>query len=71
MGRRHLRRPPIEDLIAVKPIRAEPKDLNDIRFLLSRHRPGQERVRRIVAGFPIQARERATENLVCLEIMEK
>jgi hypothetical protein len=70
MGRLHLYRPPIENLIAAKLIRAEPKDLSDIRFLLSRHRPDVARVRRIVAEFPAHARKQATENLVYLEIME-
>ncbi|HEY1718811.1 MAG TPA: hypothetical protein VGH42_11045 [Verrucomicrobiae bacterium] len=39
IGRLQLFRPPVENLIAAKLIRAEPKDLGDIRFLVSRHRP--------------------------------
>ncbi len=70
MGRLHLYRPPVENLIAAKLIRAEPKDLSDIRFLLSRHRPELSRVRRIVAQFPARARKRATENLVYLDVLE-
>ncbi|HEY9175378.1 MAG TPA: hypothetical protein VI136_24090 [Verrucomicrobiae bacterium] len=70
MGRLHLYRPPVENLIAAKLIRAEPKDLSDIRFLLSRHRPELSRVRRIVGEFPAPARERATENLIYLDVLE-
>ena len=67
-GRLHLYRPPVENLVAAKLIRAEPKDLGDIRFLVSRHRPDLRRIRQIVDGFEPQARERATENLVYLDV---
>jgi hypothetical protein len=70
MGRLHLCRPPVENLIAAKLIRAEPKDLGDIRFLLSRHRPDLQRVRKIIAKFRPQPRQRATENLVYLDVLE-
>jgi hypothetical protein len=70
IGRLHLFRPPVENLIAAKLIRAEPKDLDDIRFLVSRHRPDLNRVREIVARFNPPARERATENLVYLDVLE-
>jgi hypothetical protein len=70
IGRLHLFRPPVENLIAAKLIRAEPKDLDDIRFLVSRHRPDLNRVREIAARFHSPARERATENLVYLDVLE-
>jgi hypothetical protein len=70
IGRLHLFRPPIENLIAAKLIRAEPKDLGDIRFLVSRHRPDLSHVRRIIAEFHPPAHECATENLVYLEVLE-
>ena len=70
MGRLFLFRPPIENLIAAKLVRAEPKDLGDIQFLVSRHRPELARVRRIVAEFVQPALERATENLVYLDVLE-
>ena len=69
LGRLHLLRPPIENLIAAKLIRAEPKDLGDIRFLVSRHRPDLERVRRIIAEFSPPARDCATENLIYLDVL--
>ena len=70
IGRLQLFRPPMENLIAAKLIRAEPKDLGDIRFLISRHRPDLGRVRQVIAEFNPQARERATENLVYLDVLE-
>jgi hypothetical protein len=69
IGRLQLYRPPAENLVAAKLIRAEPKDLGDIQFLVSRHRPDLQRVREIIAGFNAPARERATENLVYLEVL--
>ena len=70
MGRLQLFRPPVENLIASKLIRAEPKDLGDIRFLVSRHRPDLQRVRKIIAKFNPQPCQRATENLVYLDVLE-
>src|ERR1017187_3472927 len=70
MDRLHIFRPPVENLIAAKLIRADPKDLGDIRFLLSRHRPDLQRVRKIIAKFNPQPRQRATENLVYLDVLE-
>ncbi len=69
-GRLHLCRPPVENLIAAKLIRAEPKDLSDIKFLMSRHRPDLERIRRVIAQFNRPACERATENAVYLDVLE-
>jgi hypothetical protein len=70
VGRLHLYRPPVENLIAAKLIRAEPKDLADIQFLASRHRPDLNRVREIVGRFNAPARERASENLVYLQVLK-
>ncbi len=70
LGRLHLYRPPAENLVAAKLIRAEPKDLGDIRFLVSRHRPDLQRIRQIIAGFEPHARQRASENLVYLDVLE-
>ena len=69
LRRLHLYRPPVENLVAAKLIRAEPKDLGDITFLISRHRPDQQRIRQIVASFEPFAREKATENLVYLDVL--
>ncbi|HZL77656.1 MAG TPA: DUF6036 family nucleotidyltransferase [Candidatus Limnocylindrales bacterium] len=69
IGRLQLYRPPVENLVAAKLIRAEPKDLADIQFLVSRHRPDLQRVREIIAKFNQPARERATENLVYLDVL--
>lgn len=69
LGRLHICRPPIENLVAAKLIRAAPKDLDDITFLMSRHRPDRQRIRQIVAGFEPFALEKATENLVYLDVL--
>jgi len=69
LGRLHLYRPPIENLIAAKLIRAESKDIADVRFLISLHRPDLDRIREIVAAFSPTSRDRAAENLVYLNIL--
>ncbi len=68
LGRLQLFRPPVENLIAAKLLRADPKDLADIRFLIGLHRPDAARVREIVRAFSAAARNRAEENLVYLEV---
>ena len=70
LGRLHIYRPPIENLVAAKLLRADAKDLSDIRFLMSRHRPEVSRIRSIISEFKLSARERGTENLVYLEVLE-
>lgn len=70
LGRLHIYRPPVENLIAAKLIRAEPKDLEDITFLVSRHRPDPHRVRQIVGAFEPSACQKASENLVYLEVLK-
>ena len=69
IGRLLLFRPPAENLIAAKLIRAEPKDLGDIRFLVSRYRPDLQQVRNIIAEFGRPAREAAAENLIYLDVL--
>jgi hypothetical protein len=70
LERLHLYRPPAENLVAAKLIRAEPKDLGDIRFLVSRHRSDLRKVREIIGGFEPRARQAATKNLVYLDVIE-
>ena len=69
-GRLQIFRPPVENLVAAKLLRAEPKDLSDIRFLLSRYRPEVAAIREIISAFKGPARERATENLIYLNVFE-
>ena len=70
LGRLHIYRPPAENLVAAKLIRAEPKDLGDVTFLISRYRPDLQRIRQIIAGFDQPAREKAGENLIYLEVLK-
>ena len=69
LGRLHLFRPPIENLIAAKLIRSDPKNLGDIRFLDS-HRPSMDSIRAVIGSLEPVARERALENLVYLDILQ-
>jgi hypothetical protein len=64
-----LERPPIANLIAAKLIRAEPKDLEDIAFLLSYYQPSRKDVEQAVKTMPSTARHKASENLVYLDAM--
>ena len=68
-GALQLERPPIANLIAAKLVRAEPRDLEDIAFLMSRYRPVRQDTEQAVNTLPRQAREKATENLVYLNTM--
>jgi hypothetical protein len=70
MGRLQLYRPPIENLVAAKLVRASPKDLGDIQFLVSRYRPSLEKIREIILHFPEPAKGRAAENLVYLDVLK-
>ena len=70
LGRLQLFRPPIENLVVSKLIRCEPRDLSDIRFLMSRHRPDGAAIRRLIAGLSPANRQRAEENLIYLSVIE-
>lgn len=60
--------PPAENVIASKLVRAEPYDLDDIVYLMSRLEVTMEQVRDAVSTLTGSARERAMENMVFLEI---
>ena len=68
MGRLEIYRPPIENLIVSKLIRADSRDLSDIRFLISRHRPDLSLVRELAGKLSVKGREKVLENLVYLDI---
>ena len=70
IGRLQLFRPPIENLVAAKLVRASPKDLGDIQFLISRYRPSLDRIREVIVHFPEPAKGRAVENLVYLDVLK-
>ena len=70
IGRLALYRPPIENLVAAKLIRCEPRDLSDIRFMISRHCPDLAAIRRLVENLSPRNRERASENLIYLSVIE-
>ncbi len=64
-----LERQPIANLVAAKLVRAEPKDLEDIAFLMATFRPEKSDVEKAVQSMPRDAREKASENLVYLRVM--
>lgn len=70
IGRLRLHRPPIENLIVSKLIRCEPRDLSDIRFLISRYHPSVERIQQIIAALSPRNREQAAENLIYLTAIQ-
>lgn len=63
-------RPPIENIIASKLVRASPKDLEDIAYLRQRFGVSNDQVKSVVEKFPFGVvREQALENLVFLEVL--
>jgi len=69
MGRLEVYRPPIENIIASKLVRASEKDIEDIQYLVTAHRPEIDLVKEIMESFPKKSRESALENLVYLDII--
>lgn len=69
LGRLEIWRPPIENLIVSKLVRFDAKDLSDIRFLISRHRPDGQVIRKLIQSLPPTSREHVLENLVYLDIL--
>lgn len=70
IGRLRIYLPPIENLIVSKPIRGEPRDLSDIRFLVSRYHPNDATIRHLIDGLSPRNRGQASENLTYLSVSE-
>jgi len=70
MGRIIVTRPPAENIIASKLVRADAKDIEDIHFLHQHYQADLALVKAIVSGYPAAKRESAEENLVYLEILQ-
>lgn len=62
-------RPPIANLIASKLVRCEARDLEDIAYLLTKYQPDPDQIQQAVESMPRIPREKASENLVYLEIL--
>jgi hypothetical protein len=69
LGALELTCPPVENLIASKLLRADPKDLEDISWLCSNYNPDLKKIKEIIKTFPTNQREVAKENLVYLEVI--
>src|SRR5258708_6313749 len=65
-----LERPPIANLIAAKLLRAEPRDLEAMAFLLAASQPSRKDIERAVKTMPRPALQKATENLVYLDALD-
>lgn len=61
--------PPIENLIASKLLRSEPKDLEDINWMVNKYRPNVEKIKEIIHSFPAEQRQKTLENIVYIEVM--
>jgi hypothetical protein len=70
MGRLIVTRPPVENIIASKLVRADAKDIEDIHFLHKHYQADPALVKAVVSGYPAAKREVAEENLVYLEILQ-
>lgn len=70
MGRLIVSRPPIENIIAGKLIRADAKDITDIQFLHKHFLTDIPAIRKIISSFPKPKREAAKKNLIYLEILQ-
>ena len=57
-------------IIVSKLIRCEPRDLSDIRFLISRFHPDEELIRQLIAGLSPRNCEQAGENLIYLAAIQ-
>lgn len=70
MGRLRITRPPYENLVASKLVRADAKDIQDIQFLIQTYRVTSEAVAQVVESLPARSRDIARENMVYLEILK-
>lgn len=59
--------PPAENLVASKLLRATPKDVEDIAWMMGQYRPDPKKIRSVVDSFTLPNRRIATENLVYLD----
>ena len=66
-GELTLTRPPVENIIASKLVRAAPKDIGDIAFLLGNHHVEKSAIVEVIKSFPGSKQERAEENLIYID----
>ena len=62
-------RPPIANLIAGKLVRGEPRDIEDIAYLMATFRPDRASIEKAVKSMPFEAMDKARENLVYLDVI--
>jgi hypothetical protein len=69
LGNLNLECPPIENLIASKLLRADPKDLEDINWMVNKYQPNIKKIKEIIKSFPNEHKEKALENLIYLDVI--
>ncbi len=70
MGRLHVYLPPWPNLVASKLARGDERDVEDVLFLVSKHRVSVDEVKACALTMPEPARQQVLENLVYLEIIK-
>ena len=68
VGRLRITRPPFENIIASKLVRASIKDIQDIQYMMQNYRPDPKVIKNIISSFHGSDRELAMENLIYLEV---
>jgi hypothetical protein len=61
--------PPPAVVAAAKMVRAEPQDIEDVVFIMAKKGLKIPDIKAAIATFPGEVRERASENLVCLQLV--
>ena len=62
--------PPIENIIASKLLRAEPRDIEDIIFLRRKFDISNDQIEAVIASIPPSRQEAARENIVYLDVAD-
>lgn len=62
-------RAPAANLVASKLLRVSAADLADIAWLMAAYQPAPADIQHVIASFPREQRQRATENLVYLQVI--
>ena len=68
-GGLHVFRAPAANLVASKLLRVSATDLIDVAWWVAAYQPAPADIRQAIASFPREQRQRATENLVYLQVI--
>ena len=62
-------RPPFANIVASKLVRSDPKDIEDMAYIVSHYGVTKDEVVKVLKSFPATQREVATENLVYFDVI--